>query len=375
MNIRFSTEIEQVIFFCKAHLDSGMANIVQSLQMARAMSLVSKVSVMAGSKSPEMAKKRIEFILGGKMTFTCHSSNKPLFMRIIHLASYLFNQRSRTQMVITRSPLIAILVLLLRQKPVLELHSDTLSTNTYLTRLIAKILSSKWGEGIFKVVISRALGNILHKKFGILVDLVLHDGWAKTNNVISKSKIIDKSRPHLVLYTGKLSSDRGIEQIFLLAEADPYSKFLIIGGTLSECRQLRVESKMRNLVNLRVYPYQRRKRISFLQHRADMLLAFWSHSVSTMEYCSPLKLFEYMSTGNKILLHNFNVFKEVTIQSPLINLCNPQDPISEHEKYFELKARKISNTDVDELKTHISQYSYDNRAKILWTKIHEYSVK
>jgi len=87
-----------------------------------------------------------------------------------------------------------------------------------------------------------------------------------------------------------------------------------------------------------------------------------------MDYCSPLKLFEYMSTGNKILLHEFNVFKEVIFSSPLINLCEPEDADSEWDRYFELKERVISNEDIAKVADYSASFSYSNRAKILWTE-------
>lgn len=365
----FEMGIKQVVFFCKAPLESGMANTVQSLQMARAMSAQSKVLVLAASKTPESAEKKIKLILGNEISFSWDVSSNPFPVRIIQLAIWLYKQKGKSQLVITRSALIAILVLLLRQRVVLELHSDTLSSNAALTKLMAAILRSNWGRDIFKVVISKALGDLLLNKYGFSSNLVLHDGWTASGGLQRQSSLKKaKNKRHLVVYTGKISPDRGIAQILLLAKRDPYSKFLIIGGSLNECRHLRIEAASQNLSNVRVYSYQRNSRVSFLQNKADMLLAFWSHRVPTMDYCSPLKLFEYMSTGNKILLHDFNVFKEVIFSSPLINLCEPEDADSEWDRYFELKERVISNEDIAKVADYSASFSYSNRAKILWTE-------
>ena len=44
---------------------------------------------------------------------------------------------------------------------------------------------------------------------------------------------------------------------------------------------------------------------------SDILLALWSKKVLTINYCSPLKLFEYMASGRTIIAHDFITIKEV----------------------------------------------------------------
>lgn len=360
--------VERVIFLCRAPIESGLANIVQSLQMAKAMSSFKAVSVFAGTRNSIIAEERIKDILGKNISVDIVLSTKSFFFRVGQLISHLVFKRANSRLVITRSALAASCLLICRQRVLLEFHSTTLSSNTYLTRWLSFFLKTAVARKIFIVAISNALSERLFSEYGIKTDLVLHDAWAnRIESLISPAE--RGRRKHLVVYTGKISLDRGMKQIFLLAEKDPGSFFLIVGGSKKECMELRELIWARALKNIKVYPYQRASRIAFLQGRADILIAFWSHSVSTIEYCSPLKLFEYMSTGNKILIHDFKVFHEVLIESPLLELCVPGDHQSEFFSYGKLKSRVISSKDVAEMKAYSARFSYENRAKILLDKV------
>ena len=72
-----------------------------------------------------------------------------------------------------------------------------------------------------------------------------------------------------------------------------------------------------------------------------------------------------MATGNKILIHNFPVFQEILPDSPLVQLCTPEDAFSEYDAYTKLKSKSIDQEDIDNMASHVNQYSYLNRSKLL----------
>jgi len=63
---------------------------------------------------------------------------------------------------------------------------------------------------------------------------------------------------------------------------------------------------------------------------SDYLLAKWSSEVPTINYCSPLKVFEYMATGKPIITQDFPTIKEV--------LTDKQDAVlAKNDSYEDLK--------------------------------------
>jgi len=352
-----------VVFFSGSYIESNMANVVQTLQMANATASFEKVILDIGSKQPENIFSRARYVLGREILFSIRGSKSMFLKRLIKLIFLAIFDKDHDYIIIMRSPLAAIICAAFGQNTVLEMHSTVLSSKYLLAKIIAFILRQGISTKITKITISAALSNRLLRMYGFNSDLVLHDAWDSEFTQIAETRKLQGKQ--LVLYTGRISSDRGVKQILLLASKDRNTKFMIIGGSLKECKKLRLEASNMGLANLSIYPHQRRSRIIFLQKKADILLAFWSSRVRTIEYCSPLKLFEYMATGNKILIHNFPVFQEILPDSPLVQLCTPEDAFSEYDAYTKLKSKSIDQEDIDNMASHVNQYSYLNRSKLL----------
>jgi glycosyltransferase involved in cell wall biosynthesis len=56
-----------------------------------------------------------------------------------------------------------------------------------------------------------------------------------------------------------------------------------------------------------------------------VLLALWSKKVPTINYCSPLKIFEYMASGRIMVAHGFPTIKEVIKHNKNGLLARPDD--------------------------------------------------
>jgi glycosyltransferase involved in cell wall biosynthesis len=364
IHLKADKKLDQIIFLCRSPIDSGLANIVQSVQMASALSISLPVILNGCAISIQASERRIEDILGFKPNFDLVLSRSFFSTRVLLVIVHLFFKPKDSKLLVTRSALVALVLLMSRQRVLLEFHSDTLSSKIYIQKILSLIYKTSMAEKIIKISISDALSRRLKTKFRISTDLVLHDAW-NNKKYLKTRRDYNKDSKFLVVYTGKITLDRGIDQIFQLAEKDKDSIFMILGGSKSESRELKKIVKIKNIKNVKVYSYQRSSRIKYLQERADMLIAFWSEKVPTIEYCSPLKLFEYMGTGNKVLIHDFPVFQEVLIKSPLIELCKPGDHLSEYNAYKRLKKRAITPEDAENLRFYSEEFSYTNRAKLL----------
>lgn len=363
-HLKADKNLDQIIFLCRSPIDSGLANIVQSVEMASALSISLPVILNGCAINIQDSERRIEDILGFKPNFDLVLSRSFFSTRVFLVIVHLFFKPKYSKLLVTRSALVALVLLISRQRVLLEFHSDTLSSKIYIQKILSLIYKTSMAENIIKISISDALSRRLKTKFRISTDLVLHDAW-NNNKYLKTRRDYNKDSKFLVVYTGKVTLDRGIDQIFQLAEKDKDSIFMILGGSKSESRELKEIVKIKNIKNVKIYSYQRSSRIKYLQERADMLIAFWSEKVPTIEYCSPLKLFEYMGTGNKVLIHDFPVFQEVLIKSPLIELCKPGDHLSEYNAYKRLKKRAITPEDAENLRFYSEKFSYTNRAKLL----------
>ena len=59
--------------------------------------------------------------------------------------------------------------------------------------------------------------------------------------------------------------------------------------------------------------------------KSDILLALWSSKVPTINYCSPLKVFEYMASNKLIVADGFITVKEVLTHKENAVLVEPDD--------------------------------------------------
>jgi len=355
--------LDQIVFLCRSTFGLCLANIVQSVQMANALSAFLPVSLNGYTTNILASERRINGILGIKPSFDLVFSRSLFSTRIFLIILNFVLKSKNSNLIITRSPLAAIVLLMSRQRVLLEFHSDTLSSKRYIEKILIRIYGTSISKKLVKISISDALSRRLKDKFKISTDLVLHDAW--NNKKFLNARSDHNNSKFLVVYTGKITLDRGIGQIFKLAEKDKEATFMIVGGTKTESQKLKEIVKIKNLKNVKIYTYQKSSRVKYLQERADMLIAFWSEKVPTIEYCSPLKLFEYMGTGNKVLIHDFPVFQEVLIDSPLLELCKPCDHLSEYTAYKRLKNRVITPEDVRSLRVYSEKFSYTKRAKKL----------
>lgn len=115
----------------------------------------------------------------------------------------------------------------------------------------------------------------------------------------------------IVLYTGSLKADRGMDLILDAALRLPGMRFVIIGGTEQEADRLRGKAVRLGAQNVLVKGRIPHKEIPAWLAAADILLMMWTWQVSTIKVCSPMKLFEYMAAKRLIVGPAFPTVLEV----------------------------------------------------------------
>ena len=218
---------------------------------------------------------------------------------------------------------------------VYESHNSRLhSTKNILHNFLEKRLLRATLSPNFKCLfsISEALSKYWKQK-GVPQSKLFawHDGFDRSffeKNIeknVAKSSLnlpIDKT---IVTYTGGLYPDRDIENIVYLAKEFPDLIFLVIGGPEKHRQYFEKMSQQEAVFNINFIGFVEHNLIPSYLYASDILLALWSSKVPTINYCSPLKIFEYMAAGRTIVAHDFPTIREVLENEKDSILCEPDN--------------------------------------------------
>jgi len=127
----------------------------------------------------------------------------------------------------------------------------------------------------------------------------------------------------IILYSGSLTRDRGIEWMIRLAGDYSMHQFVVIGGSEDEVRYYEDMARSRQMINIRFLGYISHAEIPSFLLSADILLMLWSTAVASIDYCSPLKLFEYLASGKTIVGFRFPTILEVIDEYQNAFLAHP----------------------------------------------------
>lgn len=354
-----------LLIFSRSFIESGLANVNQTLYMAQNLAKFGPVHVYMRSHKRNDSDAVVKKIIGtdNKFTFKAGHSSAVLFTILFCLS--LLTKKPSSHRIYTRSIIVGFFSWLLGYKSVVELHQDKFVNLGICDRAFGFICANTAVTRRLKiVVISQSLKDILLTKYGKIDNIsVLHDA---AEPAIDEFQNLSKRERPLAVYTGKLSNERSVDDIVKMAADFPDVDFCLVGGNANQVRFYRNMALEFGLKNVKVHLRQGFKRISYFQNKADILLAFWSHDVPTMAYCSPLKLFEYMQTGNKILVHDFPVLREVLPASPFVQYAEPGDLVS-CKKAFQLLLNNVESAQTarEELRAHGMKYTYHGRARTL----------
>ncbi len=172
-------------------------------------------------------------------------------------------------------------------------------------QLVLKLSNCKYFKGI--VTISDILkdgfieAGMPDEKILVLedvVDLSRYDTIRRTKAELRELLGLPKKKV-IIMYTGSLFKGRGIETIIDAASilGDSSLFFLIIGGNSEEINYWRkYKLKKNDQFNLKFLGFIQNSKIPFYQKAADVLIAPYSSKCSTVEWMSPIKIFEYMAS-------------------------------------------------------------------------------
>jgi len=311
----------RVLYLHNEPYDSVKANLVQVKSMCKAMSengLDVTLSIPAGDLGIACKTNSNKYKLITRDS-VFDNSRIDKYVNIAGIRRSV--KESNPDVIIVRSPL------LLRQSVshnvplILELHDSILHQgikplHSYWKNYIKK-LSRK--DQLLKIVcISNALANYW-KEQGIPGEkiIIAHDGFDEEQFHLQPD--MHESRQNLglpvdkkiITYLGSLYADRKVNHVLHLAEKYPECLFLVIGGPFRESQKLISIARDKGLSHVIITGHIPHENVAAYLNASDILLALWSTKVPTINYCSPLKLFEYMASGKLIVAHGFPTILEV----------------------------------------------------------------
>ncbi|MFQ5743007.1 MAG: glycosyltransferase family 4 protein [Acidobacteriota bacterium] len=170
----------------------------------------------------------------------------------------------------------------------------------------------------------------------------------------------------IVVYTGSLYEDRGISRIVSLAEHFRDVLFLVVGGPEDRAIRFRDQASARGLENFRLTGRVPHTSIPSYLAAADVLLMVWSRKVPTIDYCSPLKLLEYLAAGRIVVGDGFPTIHEVVEDGENTFLVEPENDEAlraaldralhlERPEQIQSRARELA----------FSKYTWEHRCRLI----------
>ena len=176
------------------------------------------------------------------------------------------------------------------------------------------------------VVISNALKNILVVRYQYLQQvetIVAHDGCE------APTPSEEISSEFSIGYVGSFYRGRGLDLIAKLATKLPYVHFHLFGGDENEFIKITGISLPENIIchgripPAELYRYYELFNVALAPYGKNIEVA---DGTNTVEYMSPLKIFEYMGRGKAIIASDLPVLREVLTDRVNALLAKPDDP-------------------------------------------------
>ena len=379
---------KEIIYISSSTIFSGSANEIQVLNMCAAFQQNGyKTNLIINSKQKKINISKLNDFYGInlskiKFKFIYYKRSKGLEFLIFSkaLLFYIFNIKDfkKKYIIFSRNLYSAFFFgVILNYRIFFECHS---LENGIRNTLQNKILNK---NNINFICITNALKKILLDQIAInkknLANIsILSDCSVVNNNILSYQEKL-KTRKNLFIkntnithknligYFGSLHPCRGIELILNIAKLSNKYTYVIFGGDSKSISNIKDKNHIpKNIIFMGyVSPSQSKYYMTLM----DVLLMPYQEKVSigvknvdTSKWMSPLKMFEYMSSGVPIISSNLEPLKEILIHRVNSLLTDYDDPL----KWFKNIETLINDKKINLM---ISQNAFsDLNNKYTWNK-------
>lgn len=299
----------------------------------------------------------------------------PIFRRYdLTLRSFYHARRWGADLVYTWNLQAAVLALFLNSPVILELHA--LPSGKFGPSLFRKFLNQRGKKRL--LIITDALRKLLEDEYranlgGDWVQIapngVDFERYENLPDAEKARKLLNLPDGITAGYTGHFYAGRGLEILLHLANKFPAVNFIWAGGNPEDKAMLEKRLSDEQIANVILTGFIPQDRIPFYQAAADILLMPYERSIAgssggdSADYCSPMKMFDYLAAGRPILTSDLPVIQEVLNNTNSI-ICPAEDTTAwqiAFQKLIQdpgLRGRLSSNARRDAM-----QYSWKLRAK------------
>ena len=232
---------------------------------------------------------------------------------LFSLFSIFFAIRNKSDLIITRNFFVCFLLSLIKKKCIIEFHHDLLMEGR-IVRFLVKNFNFLNSKNTVKIVsITKSISKYYIKNFKVNKDkiVVLPSGSSELKNF----KFNENKKKLNIGYFGSIDNSRGLKVITSLSNIDRSNNYFLYGVKLKQVKEIEKRNFFKNLFVFSHIPYSK---ISYSYEKMDILILPYTNTVTVAgnvgniaKYTSPLKLFDYLSSGRVILASNLKVLKEV----------------------------------------------------------------
>jgi glycosyltransferase involved in cell wall biosynthesis len=132
----------------------------------------------------------------------------------------------------------------------------------------------------------------------------------------------------LVVYTGKIYwGYREVEHILEAARmVGGDVEFVMVGGRADHIERYREYIAGSGIGNVRFVGFVPPSEVQYYQFAADLLLLYYPTGIALNRYRSPGKIFEYMASGEPMIVADYPVLREILGDDPVAVMVPPDSP-------------------------------------------------
>ena len=378
----------KIFYISPSLLPSRSANSVHVTMQCHALikhgvdvSLFARRSIVDSDMLPAAIERQYGVNIKKLRLFTFHSYfSAATSIRIAMNCLFHLTFNSWPDVILSRNLYASFIIAILLRRPIIfETHQLEMGFRKHLQR--ALILSNH----VATIVISEKLIQFLklHHDVTPTNTHILHDAAPESLHFLpfeSRRKQLCNLIPQCIGdwrgvcgYFGHLYPGRGIEVIEAMAFERPDVLFLIFGGNESD-----IEKKKRNcsVNNLLFLGHVSHKLALDIMRSLDILLMPYQESVSigvsghdTAQWMSPMKMFEYMSSGVPIVSSDLPVLREVLKSgknSLLVSPSNVADWLQAIDKLLD-DDKLCMSIGINAYQDYQKKYTWSKRAESIIT--------
>jgi glycosyltransferase involved in cell wall biosynthesis len=180
----------------------------------------------------------------------------------------------------------------------------------------------------------------------------------------------------LVVYTGKVSPEKGVDTLVKAAAWLQDVQIVIVGGTASTNEQLRLLVDEIGIGNVKLVEFVPPSEIALYLKAADVLVSPQSAKYAHSTYTSPLKLFEYMASGRPIVASRLPILQEILAdgQNALLYAADDAVALAEAIKRLfteEQLGRKLSEQALQDVQRYTRMHRAERILQFMGFSDHE----